>query len=60
MDKIKAFGFRYSTRAGVTWGIDNVRVPEEKKAIVEGARKEERVVVGHFEEGLLTDEETIS
>ena len=57
LDKIKAFGFRYSTKAGVTWGIDNVRVPVEKPKIVEEARKTERVVIGHYEEGLLSDEE---
>lgn len=57
LDKIKAFGFRYATKAGVTWGIDNVRVPEEKAAIVVEARKTERVVIDHFEDGLLSDEE---
>ncbi len=57
LDKIKAFGFRYSTKAGVTWGIDNVRVPKEKPEIVAAARKLERVVIDHFEDGLLSDEE---
>ncbi len=57
LDKIKFFGFRYATKAGVTWGIDNVRVPEEKTNIVAEARKSERVVLGHFEDGLLSDEE---
>ena len=57
LDKIKAFGFRYSTKSGTTWGIDNVRVPEEKPAIVVSARKEERVVIDHFEDGLLSEDE---
>ncbi len=57
LDKIKAFGFRYATKSGTTWAIDNVRVPEEKPAIVTAARKEERVVIDHFEEGLLSEDE---
>ncbi len=57
LDKIKAFGFRYSTKSGTTWGIDNVRVPEQKPAIVKDARMQERVVIDHFEEGLLSEDE---
>jgi DNA-directed RNA polymerase subunit beta' len=57
LDKIKAFGFRYATKSGTTWGIDNVRVPEEKKSIVAEARTKERVVINHFEEGLLSEDE---
>jgi DNA-directed RNA polymerase subunit beta' len=57
LDKIKAFGFRYATKSGTTWAIDNVRVPEEKPAIVKEARSKERVVINHFEEGLLSEDE---
>jgi len=57
LDKIKAFGFRYATKSGTTWGIDNVRVPEEKSAIVSDARAKERIVINHFEEGLLSEDE---
>ncbi len=57
LDKIKAFGFRYATKSGTTWGIDNVRVPVEKEAIVKAARAKELIVIGHYEDGLLTDEE---
>ena len=57
LDKIKDFGFQYATYSGVTWGIDNVRVPEGKGAIVARARKEEEVIRGQFGEGLLSDTE---
>lgn len=57
LDKIKAFGFKYSTLSGTTWGIDNVRVPVEKEKIVEGAYKEEAIVKGQWAEGLLSEEE---
>jgi DNA-directed RNA polymerase subunit beta' len=57
LDKIKDFGFQYATYSGVTWGIDNVRVPEGKGAIVAKARKEEEVVRDQYAEGLLSDSE---
>ena len=40
LDKIKDFGYQYATYSGVTWGIDNVTVPEGKKEIVTKFRKE--------------------
>ena len=57
LDKIKEFGFKYSTVSGTTWGIDNVKVPEEKpKIIAEGRRLEEKVIA-EWNEGLLSEEE---
>jgi DNA-directed RNA polymerase subunit beta' len=35
LDKIKAFGFKYSTVSGTTWGLDNVKVSPEKPKIIE-------------------------
>ena len=57
LDKIKDFGYRYATYAGVTWGIDNVRVPEIKKEIVAKARKEEEILIDQWSDGLLSEEE---
>ena len=57
LDKIKDFGYQYATYSGVSWGIDNVRVPEGKKAIVAKARKEEETVRGQFDDGLLSTDE---
>ena len=57
LDKIKAFGFKYATQSGVTWGIDNVNVPLGKKEVVARGRKEEEEVVGQFQEGLLSEDE---
>jgi DNA-directed RNA polymerase subunit beta' len=57
LDKIKAFGFRYATHAGITWSISDVIVPEIKKEMVDSglaavARDQE-----NFDNGLLTEEE---
>jgi DNA-directed RNA polymerase subunit beta' len=57
VDKIKKNGFKFATKSGTTWGIDEVVVPLEKPAIVEAARVEEFEVLGHFNEGLLSRDE---
>ncbi len=57
VDKLKKFGFKYATMSGTTWGIDEVIVPEQKKAILDKARETERNVIEHFNEGLISHEE---
>ena len=57
LDKIKEFGFKYSTISGTTWGLDNVKVPEEKPRIVAEGRKLEEQVISEWNEGLLSEEE---
>jgi len=57
VDKIKRNGFKYATKSGVTWGIDEVVVPEKKAAIVEAAREKEAEIRSHYDEGLLSREE---
>ena len=53
VDKIKKFGFRYATKSGVTWGIDEVVVPEQKAEIVAKAREAEKEIIESYNEGLL-------
>jgi DNA-directed RNA polymerase subunit beta' len=57
IDKIKKFGFQYATHSGTTWGIDDVKVPKEKPAIIDKTREEERVIRAQYDEGLLSREE---
>ncbi|MFA5932033.1 MAG: DNA-directed RNA polymerase subunit beta' [Candidatus Paceibacterota bacterium] len=57
LDKIKAFGFKYSTVSGTTWGLDNVKVPEEKKKIIEEGKKLEEDIITQWSEGLLSLDE---
>ncbi len=57
LDKIKDLGFEYSTRSGITWGMDDLIVPPEKPKILEEAEKELEVVKSHFKKGLLSKEE---
>jgi DNA-directed RNA polymerase subunit beta' len=57
LDKIKEFGYKYSTKSGITWSMDNVVVPKEKAGIVANARQEEAEVISQFNDGLLSEEE---
>lgn len=57
LDKIKAFGFKYSTLSGITWGLDNVKIPEEKANIVANGRKLEEEILSQWGDGLLSDKE---
>ena len=57
LDKIKKFGFTYVTKSGITWGIDDVVVPEGKHSVIADAKKESEVVYEQYNEGLLSEEE---
>ena len=57
LDKIKDFGYKYLTLSGITWGIDNVKIPDEKPDIVAKYREEEENIREKYEEGLLSESE---
>ena len=57
LDKIKELGFEAATISGITWGMDDVVVPPEKKEIVKQAEKEIDLIESHFKKGLLSQEE---
>ncbi len=57
LDKIKAFGFKYSTVSGTTWGLDSVKVPAEKPQIIEKGKKLEEAIISQWNDGLLSEEE---
>jgi len=59
MDKIKTFGFKYATFSGVTWGIDDVKIPEGKKDVVANAKARSESVMGEYNDGLLSKEERL-
>ena len=56
-DKIKALGFRYATRGGMTVGIEDVQVPPAKIGILENAEIKVSDVEKQFRRGLITAEE---
>jgi len=57
LDKIKELGFEYSTRSGMSWGIDDLIVPKEKPKLINEAERETKVIEENYRKGLLTSEE---
>ena len=56
-DRIKDFGFKYATRSGVTWGIDDIKEPEAKSEVIAKARQKAEEVLGEYNDGFLSAEE---
>jgi len=57
LDKIKAFGFRYATHAGITWSLSDVRVPQVKHEMIRAGREAAAKEQENFNNGLLTEDE---
>lgn len=57
IDKIKRLGFQMAGRSGISWGMDDLKVPEDKALIVGASEKEVAEVNKQYDMGLLTDEE---
>ncbi len=55
LDEIKSLGFKYAALSGVSWGMDDLTIPKEKKKIIAAAEQEENLIKRQYEEGLLTD-----
>ena len=56
-DQLMYTGFAYATRAGVSIGVDDMVVPEEKPAILAAAEEEVRDIQEQYASGLVTDGE---
>src|SRR5260370_20315197 len=54
LDEIKALGFLYATRAGISIGIDDMVVPSEKAGLVRNAEKEVVLVENQYQDGAIT------
>ena len=57
IDYIKALGFKYSTLAGITFSMDDVKVPPAKKDILAQADEQVETVRKQYVRGLITNEE---
>ena len=57
IDDIKSLGFDYATGSGLSWGMDDLSIPKEKKAILEEADKADSLINEQYEMGFLTEEE---
>src|SRR5947209_7615760 len=57
LDEVKKLGFLYATRAGISIGIDDMVVPEEKHTLVRDAEKQVVEVQQQYQEGAITQSE---
>jgi len=57
LDGIKSLGFKYSTKAGITIGLEDIQVPPEKKGIMDAAEAVVVNVESQYREGLITEDE---
>ena len=57
IDYIKALGFKYATLAGITYSMDDVKVPPAKKELLKEADSKVENIRKQYARGLITDEE---
>src|SRR5205085_8031909 len=57
LDQVKDLGFRYATRAGLSIGIDDMVIPEDKKVLVRDAEKQVVSVQQQYLDGAITNGE---
>jgi len=57
LDQLKALGYRYATKAGITIGIDDIQIPPEKWKILDASEEIVEKIEAQYERGLITAEE---
>ena len=57
LDRMKDLGFHYSTRAGMTVGISDIVVLDNKQELLDKAQEKVDTVQRQFRRGLITEEE---
>jgi DNA-directed RNA polymerase subunit beta' len=57
LDKIKALGFHYATKAGITVSKNDIVIPQAKEEILAGYEERVANVEQLYERGLITEEE---
>jgi DNA-directed RNA polymerase subunit beta' len=56
-DQLMYTGFTYSTRAGISIGVEDMVVPDEKDGIIMGAEEQVKTFESQYSSGLITDGE---
>ncbi len=57
LDRLKELGFEHATLAGISVGIGDMAIPDEKAGIIEHARKTIAEVEAQYRKGVITDGE---
>lgn len=56
-DRLKNLGFYFATLGGISISIDDMKIPQRKKELIENANKEVLNVQKQYSDGLITDGE---
>ena len=57
LDKIKAQGFKHSTRSGITVAVCDAKIPESKKGLLNSAEEQVDVINNYYNMGLYSADE---
>ncbi|MFG0241335.1 MAG: DNA-directed RNA polymerase subunit beta' [Phycisphaerales bacterium JB054] len=57
LDDMKALGFKQSTLAGLSFGVNDMRVPDSKPAMLAEAQKKVERVEKNYDRGIITERE---
>ena len=57
VDDVKNLGFKAAGMSGISWGMDDLVVPETKKDIIAESEEKIQTIVSQYNAGLLTAEE---
>ncbi len=57
LDRIKAMGYKYSTKAAMTVSISDMTVPAKKQELLHAAEAQVEQIANAYHRGLMTDEE---
>lgn len=56
-DKVKDIGFVYATASGLSTGLEDYKIPEEKAQLIEQGEKRASEISSQYEQGLITEDE---
>ena len=57
LDNVKKLGFLFSTKSGLTIGIDDIIVPPKKKEILKHTEDNIEKIESYYQQGMITDDE---
>ncbi len=57
VDQIKLLGFRYSTKSGLSFSMDDLEIPADKKQTLKEFEEKENHIHQQYFQGLITEEE---
>jgi DNA-directed RNA polymerase subunit beta' len=57
VDQLMNVGFKYAAKAGISFGKDDLVIPEEKNSLIQETQKQVNTLEAQYQEGLITERE---